>query len=116
MPTPRIKSLDSNAEKIEEVKDGQAQTASVITKTSDEKDADTRQAVAKMCIIGYFAGLVVLIVGVPLYNYLAIARTDDQRLLLDFKDALITYQAVVGTLVGTVVAYYFKSKLDSSQG
>jgi hypothetical protein len=108
--------LDTQLETATDRKEDQVELVTGVAESGQEKDDTTRQRVALLCVVGYFAGLLLILLGVPFYNYIAIARADDQRLLLDLKDTLLAYQAIVGTLVGAVVAYYFKSKLDSNEG
>ena len=115
MPAARSQNIDDKLAQFSEENAEQIELAAALAKTSDEKDADTRQKVAMWCVIGYFAGLILILIGVPIYNYLAVTRVADQTLLLDLKDTLLTYQAVVGTLVGAVVAYYFKTQLEKSE-
>lgn len=111
MPTPTSRKIDTLFEDTAGVLEDQEQIVAQLVETSDTKDDDTRQKVAMWCVLGYFGGLVLILIGTPAYNYFAFARAD-QALLLDLKDTLLTYQAVVGTLIGAVVAYYFKTKLE----
>lgn len=113
MPKTSSKNIDSELAKIKAMNAEQLEHAATLFKTSDDKDADTRQKVAICCVIGYFSGLILILLGVPFYNYAAATR--ESELLLSLKDTLLTYQAVVGTLVGAVVAYYFKTQLDRSE-
>jgi len=78
-------------------------------KTSTEKDDDTRQKVARKFVDFYFGILILIVIGVPFYNYLIFEYTGSTDLVLSFKDAILTYSAVVGPTVGLVVAYYFKN-------
>jgi cytochrome c-type biogenesis protein CcmH/NrfG len=80
--------------------------------TGQEKDDDTRQEVARKFVRYYFLLLMLIIIGVPAYNmgmYMLVGNND---LAISFKDAILTYSAVVGPTVGLVVAYYFKSKQE----
>jgi hypothetical protein len=113
MPAP--KKLDTKLENIKEEKEDQEQVTARFAEDSRAKDDDTRQKVAMWCVVGYFAGLILVLTGVPMYNYAAYTRAPDHRLMLDLKDTLLAYQAVVGTLIGAVVAYYFKTKLDNKE-
>lgn len=76
------------------------------------EDNRTRQGIAKKFVTYYFAILIVIIVGVPAYNLAAYALTGNSSLAISFKDAILTYSAVVGPTVGLVVAYYFKTRND----
>lgn len=80
--------------------------------TSADKDADTRQDVAKKFVRYYFLLLTIIIVGIPFYNAVMYALVHTNDLSISLKDSILTYSAVVGPTVGLVVAYYFKSKQD----
>jgi hypothetical protein len=99
-------------QQLDEEKEEQYQAIVELVKTPAEQEAATRHMLAMWCTIGYFSTLILILIGVPLYNYWAAARRAD--LILSLKDTLLVYQAVVGTLVGAVVAYYFKTQLDKN--
>ena len=80
--------------------------------TGQEKDDDTRQEVARKFVRYYFLLLMLIIIGVPAYNATMYALVNNNDLAISFKDAILTYSAVVGPTVGLVVAYYFKSKQE----
>lgn len=80
--------------------------------TGQEKDDDTRQEVARKFVRYYFLLLMLIIIGVPAYNATMYALVSNNDLAISFKDAILTYSAVVGPTVGLVVAYYFKSKQE----
>lgn len=106
------------AEEIETVAEGNQATADVsdvqLRLSRTEKDDDTRQQVAKKFVRYYFELLTLIIVGIPIYNILVFRLTGSNELTIPFKDAILTYSAVVGPTVGLVVAYYFESKGKSS--
>lgn len=106
--TAKNKSSDLIA-KIESEKAGQEQVNTNLV-TSRDKDDDTRQEVAKKFVIYYFRILILVIIGVPLYNVFSIRWTGNSNLVIDLKDAILTYSAVVGPTVGLVMAYYFESR------
>ena len=79
-----------------------------------EDDNRTRQKLAQKFVNFYFGILVLIIVGVPLYNYLMIIN-HQPSLVIALKDAILTYSAVIGSTFGLVVAYYFQSKTDHAK-
>lgn len=91
---------------------GEQVDASGVIEASKIEDNRTRQGIAKKFVTYYFAILIVIIVGVPAYNLAAYALTGNSSLAISFKDAILTYSAVVGPTVGLVVAYYFKTRND----
>lgn len=93
---------------IESKAKGQDKVSAVLLSGDDE----TRQQVARMFVHYYFAIFIMIIVGVPLYNYLMFKHADSPNLVISLKDAILTYSAVAGPTFGLVVAYYFKSKSD----
>src|SRR5262249_20801961 len=93
-------------EQVESKKEGQEQFAAEFAANSD---TNTRQHIARAFVRFYFGVMIVIIVGVPLYNYL-IARAGMSNLALSLKDTLLTYSAVAGPTAGLVIAYYFKDK------
>lgn len=102
--TEELKEFDQQAEQ-------QKKVAEFRRPQVEPNDADTRQRIAKLFVIAYFALLGVVIIGAPLYNIWAFSVThNDQALQLSLNDIIQTYSAVVGPTLGFVVAYYFKSK------
>lgn len=106
--TTRNAELTERLEAYEQTIDGQEVALKTIT--GQQKDDDTRQEVARKFVRYYFLLLMLIIVGVPAYNAVMYAMVGNNDLALSFKDAILTYSAVVGPTVGLVVAYYFKSK------
>jgi hypothetical protein len=100
--------------RIEEFSEETAGQSSALTElaTSQQIDDQTRQDVAKKFVRYYFLLLTLIIVGVPAYNAVMYALVHTNDLAIPFKDAILTYSAVVGPTVGLVVAYYFKSKQE----
>ena len=96
-------------EKLEKSNESQEHSATSFVK---KKDSETRQKLAMRFVNYYFFGLVLIIVGVPLYNYLMNRTMGTKPLVISIKDALLAYSAVVGPTFGLVVAYYFKSESD----
>ena len=93
---------EENRESFEEVR----------SLTSQEKEDDTRQDVTRKFVRYYFWIMITLMIVVPLYNLAAFWLFDNETLLIPFKDAILTYSAVVGPTFGLVVAYYFKTSKD----
>ena len=78
--------------------------------SSKAREDQTRQEVARKFVRYYFLILLIIIVGVPVYNYFIYNLTGDGKLFIDLKDAVLTYSAVVGPTMGLVVAYYFRTE------
>ncbi|HTE22646.1 MAG TPA: hypothetical protein VK674_06420 [Candidatus Limnocylindria bacterium] len=102
-----VGTVEDTREKIQ----GQEQSTDVIN-TSAQQDTETRQEVAKKFVRYYFLILILIIIGIPLYNYFTYRMVGNADLLVPLKDTVLTYSAVVGPTMGLVVAYYFKSKSE----
>lgn len=111
MPTTRSTELTERLETFEQAVDTQEAAADTIA-SGRRKDDDTRQEVARKFVRYYFLLLMLIIIGVPAYNATMYGLVGNNDLAIPFKDAILTYSAVVGPTVGLVVAYYFKSKQD----
>jgi hypothetical protein len=97
--------------KLKASADQQERGASSLLELEPEKrDADTRQKIAKLFIIWYFALLLAILIGMPIYNLVAFATTGNEDLFVNMKDVLQVYSSIVGPLAGFVIAYYFKNK------
>jgi len=95
-----------------EKEQAEAEETKLELKSNSQRDNETRQEVAKKFVKYYFVILILIIVGVPTYNYLVYRSARSIDLLLPLKDIILTYSAVVGPTLGLVVAYYFKTKND----
>lgn len=98
--------------KIETIQEAAGQQRDEVIVSSLEKDADTRQAVARKFVNYYFKILLLILLGIPVFNLFAYRVTGNTDLVIALKDMVLTYSAVVGPTLGLVVAYYFKSKGD----
>lgn len=106
MPTTTKKKLEQILEESVE----QKTTNYELENEREKSEYETRKEVALKFVKFYFLILIIIIVGVPLYNY-AVSRGEySEALIIPLKDTILTYSAVVGPTVGLVVAYYFKSK------
>lgn len=105
--THRQTTFDRNYAQLDDVSSEQISSAGRLT--PQEKDDDTRQDVTRKFVRYYFGILIAIIIGVPLYNLGCFYLTGNNDLLIPFKDAILTYSAVVGPTFGLVVAYYFKT-------
>lgn len=105
MPSPR----SSQTLLLDELQHIASRQTTVSQRSSQEKDDDTRQEVARKFVRYYFGLLIGIILIVPIYNLGSYALFHDTALLIPFKDAILTYSAVVGPTFGLVVAYYFKT-------
>jgi uncharacterized membrane protein len=99
--------FDTSLDKLDEQVNLQAVVSHNLS--SEEKDDDTRQEVARKFVNFYFFLLLTIIIGVPAYNVMVYAVFGNSDLALSLKDTILTYSAVVGSTFGLVVAYYFKS-------
>lgn len=108
---PRTSRFRTETEQLDNFAEQQANALPSLT--SQEKDDNTRQDVARKFVRYYFGILIGIVALVPAYNLASYALFHDPSLLIPFKDAILTYSAVVGPTFGLVVAYYFKtSKQD----
>lgn len=104
---PRQSKFRTESEQLDLFAERQASL--LTTLSSQQKDDDTRQDVARKFVRYYFGILIGIVLLIPAYNLAAYALFRDASLLLPFKDAILTYSAVVGPTFGLVVAYYFKT-------
>lgn len=81
--------------------------------TSTKTDGEVRSELALKFVYLYFVLLGLVIIGVPIYNYLMYSVADKPELIISIKDALLTFSAILGSTFGLVIAYYFQNK-DSS--
>jgi formate hydrogenlyase subunit 3/multisubunit Na+/H+ antiporter MnhD subunit len=101
-----LKKLDEQSEGSERVK-----TAADIKQEIARSEAETRRKLATRFIAFYFGILVLILVGIPLYNGFMHQHTpDSQSLMLNVKEILQIYSSIVGPLAGFVIAYYFKNR------
>jgi len=98
-PTKKIAKIEQTNESLEE-------TARYIANAGDD---DTRQKIAKKFINYYFGIMILIIVGVPAYNF-AMYNDNKPTVYVSIREAILTYSAVAGPTFGLVVAYYFKEK------
>lgn len=74
-------------------------------------EAETRKKLAIRFIFWYFMILLVILIGVPIYNGIVHQITPDNKpLILSVTALLQVYSSVVGPLAGFVIAYYFKNR------
>lgn len=67
-------------------------------------ESQKRGEIAQYFVRGYFYLLTLIILGIPLYNLYA-----EQTIQLDLAEILQGYSAIIGPLIGFVIAYYFKT-------
>lgn len=94
---------------LQKLSESQEQSAAQIAAA---QDTATRQTLAKMFVYFYFGLLLLIIIGVPSYNYFVYKLTHDHTLVISIKDALLTYSGVMGPTFGMVITYYFQSKTN----
>lgn len=102
-----LKPLDLQAQQQQQVED--------LKQTQLEPtDTGTRHLVAKLFVAAYFGLMMLIIIGVPIYNLVAFKIAGEQKILqIPLGDILQTYSAIVGTSLGFVIAYYFKTKNEN---
>lgn len=67
----------------------------------------TRSKIAFVVVRFYFLILTVVLIGVPVYNFLL--PEEKINLLLDIKDILGLLSGIISAPFGFIVGYYFKS-------
>lgn len=87
----------------------QVQATSSDRLSPEEQDTTTRQDVARKFVRYYFGILLLIVIGIPFYTLSVYALFHNDTVTIPFKDAILTYSAVVGPTFGLVVAYYFKT-------
>ena len=98
-----LRSLDLEAQQQKQVEE--------LKQPEIEPDIGTRQKIAKLFVAAYFGIMGLLIIGVPIYNLVSFKIAGEQKILqIPLGDILQTYSAIVGTSLGFVIAYYFKTK------
>lgn len=107
MPTK----IDKQLEQIESRNESQANN---LPELVSKADSETRQKLARKFVNFYFWILVLIIIFVPIYNYL-MTLSHQSSLVISLKDTILTYSAVVGSTFGLVVAYYFQSNKNDGQ-
>ena len=78
--------------------------------TSPFDEGQTRHEVAKLFAQFYFFIIVLIFIGVLIFNYLSYRSFKDPAILVPLKDILLTYAAIIGPTLGLVIAYYFENK------
>jgi hypothetical protein len=86
--------------------------AEQLEQSSYAPDVNTRQRIARSFIKWYFVLLLIILVGIPIYNLIAFSVTNGDEYRLDLLDTIQGYSSIVGPLVGFVIGYYFKSTKD----
>ena len=71
-----------------------------------KQEGDTRQQIARIFVIGYFGLFALILMGVPAYNALIIENPSQ----IDLENTLQIFGTLIGTSLGFVVGYYFKSQ------
>jgi hypothetical protein len=99
--------VSKKLEQIEEEKEDQGQRARELSTSGP-----TRNKLARTIVNFYFWTLILIIVGIPVYNFLMTSQIDQPQNVISVKDALLTYSAIVGPTLGLVIAYYFKTRAE----
>lgn len=82
--------------------------ASNKTFNPQEHKDKTRSKIAFAFTIGYFALLMVTLVGVPSYNLIVLKVTGSFDAALQLQDVLLAISGISSGPIGFVVGYYFK--------
>lgn len=75
-----------------------------------------RTELARVFVYGFFGLLAITIIFVPLYNIFAVQVSDSEALIIKLPEILTLIGSVVGTSLGFVTGFYFKSLSDSEDG
>lgn len=73
-----------------------------------KQEGDTRTSIARSFVTGYFSLFAIIIVGIPVYNFLTVSQLGSSELVVDLNDILLTFSSVIGSALGFVIGYYFK--------
>jgi hypothetical protein len=73
-----------------------------------------RTELARVFVYGFFGLLVVTIIFVPLYNIFAVRFTESESLIINLPETLTLIGSVVGTSLGFVTGFYFKTLSDEN--
>ena len=64
----------------------------------------SRKHIAYVFVYGYIIVVTMILIGIPLYNWLALGKTE----VLELEKTLAQVGALIGSPLGFVVGYYFK--------
>ncbi len=70
------------------------------------QEGDTRQKIATWFVLGYFGIFLLILIGAPAYNSFTLAEPP----AIDLEGLLQIFGGLIGTSLGFVVGYYFKSQ------
>lgn len=84
-------------------------TVSVQSKNITEKQEDTRSEIAKVFVYGFFILLILSVAIVPVFNALMYRVSGNKDLFIDLYQLITLLGSTVGTSLGFVTGYYFKS-------
>lgn len=68
-----------------------------------EQEAKDRSKIAILIIKTFLCGIVLILIGTPIYNWLVPSER------IDIFNFLTTYSGVLGPFVGVIAGYYFKN-------
>jgi polyferredoxin len=92
--------------RAEEVFGGSVSTSGRPAKPFNREEHETkdRSKLAKALIYSFLAGIGIILLGVPLYNYFTAVD-----LRIDLFNILTAYSGILGPFVGVIAGYYFKN-------
>lgn len=76
---------------------------------SKEHEDKTRSELAKVFVYGYFILLGVTILLILISNFIVEIFKLDRSLIMSVKDVVLVLSSAIGSSLGFVVGYYFKS-------
>lgn len=77
----------------------------------EEREADTRNSIARIFVTWYVFLIPFIFVVIVIFNlWIILGKPDMVEYLIPIEDTLMVLQALLGTPLGFVVGYYFKSQ------
>lgn len=77
----------------------------------EEREADTRNSIARIFVSWYVFLIPFIFVVIVIFNlWIILGKPDMVEYLIPIEDTLMVLQALLGTPLGFVVGYYFKSQ------
>lgn len=77
----------------------------------EEREADTRNSIARIFVSWYVFLIPFIFLVIVIFNlWIILGKPDMVEYLIPIEDTLMVLQALLGTPLGFVVGYYFKSQ------
>lgn len=101
------KELEARRKFIEqEIIAGEAKYEALGNYNPAKQEGDTRKQIALVFVAGYFGLFTIILIGTPIYNALVVENPNQ----VDLENTLQIFGTLIGTSLGFVVGYYFKSQ------